>query len=67
MTEYIVHIWLINSFLIEAESKEQAEKLVLERKDLGLDLSGDYEINAVTKEDFDLVNPGSQYRTLRTE
>jgi hypothetical protein len=67
MTEYMVHIWRINSFLIEAESKEQAKQLVLEHKDLELDLSGDFETNVVTKEDFDCVNPGEQYRTLSTE
>jgi hypothetical protein len=67
MTEYVVHIWLINSFLIKAETREQAKKLVLEHQDLGLDLSGDYDINVVTKEDFDRVDLGSPYQTLSAE
>jgi hypothetical protein len=67
MAQFVVTIYLIHSFLIEADSEEQADKLALEHRDLGLDLSGDFDSNAVTKEDFDRVNPGSGYRTLSTE
>ena len=67
MTEYNVVITQINNFLIEADSEEQAEKLVLAHKDLGLDLSGVFEIWARTKDQAYREEPNAPYRTLSTE
>jgi hypothetical protein len=67
MTEYSVVVTQINYFLIESDSEEQAEKLVLAHKDLGLDLSGVFEIWARTEEEAYRYEPHAPYRTLRIE
>jgi hypothetical protein len=61
---------IVGSPIITAMTEAEfnlAPKLVMEHADLGLDLSGEFEIYANTKEDFDRVNPGLPYRTLSTE
>jgi len=67
MTQFVVGVLLIHRHLIEADSEEQAEKLVLGHKDLGLDLSRVFETFTRTKDCLDRIEPDLPYRTLSTE
>jgi hypothetical protein len=64
MTKFVVSIHILHNFLIEADSEEQAEERVTKYKDLGLDLSGYFEIYTI---ELDSFNPNLPYRTLSTE
>ena len=66
MTKFVVEITLTARYIMEANSKDEAEKLVWNHKNMGIDMSeiDETTTSAITKEDYDSQHDSSLVRDL---
>ena len=61
MTKFVVEIHLICRYIVEANSKGEAEKLVWNHRNLSIDMSDadEHHTTAMTKEEYDIDHTNS--------
>jgi hypothetical protein len=66
MTKFVVEITLVVRYIMEANTKDEAEKLVWNKRNIGIDMSDVEETttSAITKEEYDKQHDSSLIRDL---